>query len=84
MLEGRPFGHPTGAAGSACPALQGSPNLPSSRSRLSSGLQDSILSVLLGGLELSPTPPTGKCWKEEEGTARAFVLREREVSSARP
>lgn len=52
-------------------------------SLLSSGQQDPILSVLLGGLELSLTPPMGKCWNEE-GKPRAFVLREQKTSSACP
>lgn len=40
--------------------------------------------MLLGSLELSLTPPTGKCWNEEEGKPRAFVLREPKTSSACP
>lgn len=40
--------------------------------------------MLLGSLELPLTPPMGKCWNEEEGKPRAFVLREPKTSSACP
>lgn len=53
-------------------------------SHLFSGQQDPVLSEILGGLELSLTPPMGKCWNEEEGKPRAFVPREQKTCSACP
>lgn len=53
-------------------------------SHLFSGQQDPVLSEILGGLELSLTPPMGKCWNEEEWKPRAFVLREQKTCSACP
>lgn len=64
--------------------LPKSPRFPQPHSLLSSGQQDPILFLVLGGLELSLTPPMGKCWNEEEGKPRAFVLREQKTSSACP
>lgn len=53
-------------------------------SHLFSGQQDPVLSEILGGLELSLTPPMGKCWNEEEGKPRAFVVKEQKTCSACP
>lgn len=53
-------------------------------SHLFSGQQDPVLSEIRGGLELSLTPPMGKCWKEEEGKPRAFVLKEQKTCSVCP
>lgn len=53
-------------------------------SHLFSGQQGPVLSEVLGGLELSLTPPMGKCWNEEEGKPRAFVLKEQKTCFACP